>query len=116
MRINAISSVSFSAKISKKFVGDVNNYLSGSRNEGLRDNFNAKVEEYKLFGNPNMEVTYKNSYEDGQRMHSLYIEEPGYSPVLLAKKDMFRKLISKFQHINQYEFDIKVKQAREAQK
>ena len=116
MNINPVSNISFSARISKKFVDDVNNYLSGSRNQIQRDNFNAKVDEFKLFGNQNMEVTYKNSYEDGQRMHSLYIEEPGYSPVLLAKKDMFRKLISKFEHINQYEFDIKVKQAREAGK
>lgn len=60
-----------------------------------------------------MNVEYRIVNENGQKMHALYIEEDGYKPVLLSKKDQFRKLLAKFMKVNDYEFNIKVKQARE---
>ena len=115
MNINAVNGVSFKAQVSPKFVFDVNNFLKGPNNQKRRENFQAKVDEYKLFGNPNMTVVCRDVYEGKKKSPALFVEETGYKPVLLAKKDTFRQLIGKFHYINKYEFEIKVKQAREQQ-
>ncbi len=118
MQVNSIGGINFTANVSKKFQDAVRRYynhsdLTRAQNQDRMDNFMAKVDEYKLFGNKDMDVVYKISKENGKKMHALYIEELGYKPVLLAKKDQFRKLLGKFIKVNDYEFNIKVKQSRE---
>ena len=113
MNINAITNVNFRAKVSSEFQQAAKRYYDKqNRPEQYELDFQSKVDEYKLFGNQNMSVEYRTLTQHGQKMHALYITEPGQEPVLLSKKDMFRKLVDKFMNVNEYEFNIKVEQAR----
>ena len=52
-------------------------------------------------------ISYKKEFTKGQPVHSLYASEPDKSPVILTKKDQFRKLLEKFSYMNEYEFKLK---------
>lgn len=117
MQVNSVSNLSFKAQVSQNFKTAAKNYYSKVAKDryqrrDMLDNLEAKVDEFKLFGDNDMVVTYKTTKEDGKKMHALYIEQEGYEPILLSKKDQFRKLASKFMHVSDYEFAKKIEQNR----
>lgn len=115
MNILPISNVNtnFKANVSSDFRAAAENLLLHPKNTGMasakkHESFMNAIKRFGKFGNPETLITLKKEFKDGKKMFSLYAEEPNKNPVLLTTKDSFRKVVEKFTHINEYEFNIKV--------
>ena len=114
MNILPVNSVntSFKANVSGDFRAAAENLLLHPKDKGMaslkkHDSFMHAIKRFGKFGNPETLITLKKEFKDGKRMFSLYAEEAGKEPVLLTTKDNFRKVVEKFTHINEYEYNLK---------
>lgn len=108
----SVNSLSFGANVSRKFQDAAYYYYTRtSRTPNKLQDFAAKVNDFADFGYNNMTISYKKKSVDGKLQHILYASEPGYEDeaVILTKKDMFRKVLEKFMHINKHEFETKIR-------
>ena len=113
MQINSINTINFSAGVDKSFKNAVQGYYMGLiKNEQAKgnwvnsdfdellemgmDTYQAKEDEYKLFGTSDMVIKYKRESDD---KHTLYIQEKGQPDVVLASKKTFRQLLERFYNI-----------------
>lgn len=115
MNISPVNNVNnnFKANVSNDFRAAAENLLLHPKNTGMasakkHESFMNAIKRFGKFGNPETLITLKKESKDGKKIFSLYAEEPGKTPVLLTTKDNFRKIIEKFTHINEYEYNIKV--------
>ena len=99
----------FNAKISHAFWDAAENYMLGSTEKRVVNygQFARAVEKFSKYGNDETTIVYKKEFVDGAKRFALYAEEAGKAPILLAAKDSFRKLLQKFTHISEYEYNIK---------
>ena len=109
------SNTTFQAKISPEFISAAKNYYTKTSNaaqsEAKINKFMHKVGEYEKFGSDDITIIHKKISHNPQQ-HALYATKEGMKPeeyIVLTVKDQFRKVLEKFQRINQYEFDIKTK-------
>lgn len=115
MQVNSIqnnSQPNFQARVSNKFMKAADNYFLKYGNVQKRAIFDDKVDEFLNFGTDKMVVQYKKFVKDGQTRHKLYVrdyESEGQKAFLLTEKDSFRKVVEKFTHINDFEFNSKSK-------
>ncbi|MBQ7764739.1 hypothetical protein IJ384_05165 [bacterium] len=100
----------FQAKISHSFWDAAENYMLGATEKRSVNygQFARAVEKFGKYGNDETTIVFKKEIVDGTKRFSLYAEELGKNPVLLATKDSFRKLLQKFTHISEYEYNLKM--------
>ena len=115
MNISSVNNMNtnFKANVSKDFRAAAENLLLHPKNQGMasakkHESFMHAIKRFGKFGNPETLITLKKEFKDGKKMFSLYAEEPGKDSVLLTTKDNFRKVVEKFTHINEYEYNLKM--------
>jgi hypothetical protein len=104
----------FGIKVNEKFIKAAHNYYNGVeyRPEKVKL-FDKRVQEaIDTLGYDEFELVYKNSSKNGNPQHILYATKEGMQPVLITKKDQFRKVIEKFRHLNKHELYTKIHQAQ----
>jgi hypothetical protein len=102
----------FRANVSRSFQDAAYYYYTRTaKTPECLQKFVKKVNEFQEFGHRNLTVSYKKEYKDGKLNYVLFASDPGYDSeaVVLTRKDVFRKIIDKFLHMNQYEFNMKVR-------
>lgn len=116
MQINSLQSnyqPNFKANVSKNFVEASKNYLR--KNPSKLEAFEKKVDTYKYYGTDDINVFHQRIMLNGKPQYALYAAKDGMMPeeyVLLTVKDVFRKIVEKFMHINKYEFNMKTMDIR----
>ena len=122
MQINSINNFNFGAKINPRFkIAAEKYYNQEASRRNLRgqaktdyitrnmDEFEAKSDEFKLYGTPDMEIRYQSNYfdpKDGKTKHILYAHQEGEDDVILAGKEHFRALLERFYNINRKHYPI----------
>lgn len=115
MQVNSIQNnnqPNFQARVSQKFVKAADNYFKKYGDLQKKANFDNKVDEFIDFGTDKMVVQYKKLVKDNKTSHKLYVRDydsEGQKAFLLTEKDNFRKVLEKFSHINDFEFNKKSK-------
>ena len=116
MEINSLNNLNFSAKINSRFKLAAEKYFNQeasrrnlskqAREDFLTrnlDEFEAKVDAFKMYGTPDMEIRYQSNYidpKDGKRKHVLFAHEDGQDDLIIAGKEHFRALLDRFYNIN----------------
>ena len=97
----------FRANIDEKLLDAAHGYLK-KRSANEYKQFRSAIRRFHEVPNSDhLTIAYKRGYENGQEMHSLCAIENGKEPIVLSKKDQFRKLVQKFLYMNEYEFKTK---------
>ena len=97
----------FRANIEGKFLDAADGYLK-NQSKGQYKQFCSAVRRFSEIPNSDhLTITYRKGFENGVPSHILYAKEEGKAPIVLTKKDQFRKLIQKFSFMNEYEFKVK---------
>lgn len=101
----------FGAKISQNFLNIAEDCIlqSGYKRPVSYGQFLNAVEKFDKYGSDVTKISFKKEIISGTEMFSLYATKQDSTPVLLASKDNFRKLLKKFVNFSQREFDTKVK-------
>lgn len=102
----------FKANVSKDFRAAAENLLLHPKDQRMasakkHNSFMHAIKRFGKFGNSETLITLKKEFKDGKKTFSLYAEENGKEPILLTSKDSFRKVVEKFTHINEYEYNLK---------
>ncbi len=110
MQVNSInnSQPNFQARVSSDFTTSAKKLYQSIGRERRFDAFEEQLGRFNNFGTDDMEVVYKKVFKDDKRQFALVARKDG-KEVTLSVKDQFRKLVEKFMHINEYEFNVKTK-------
>ena len=116
MEINSIKGTNFSANVhprfkiaAKKYFEEeaIRRHLSRQKTDDFirqnLDEFEAKVDAFKMYGTPDMEIRYQSNFidpKDNKGKHVLIAHEEGKDDVILAGKEHFRSLLERFYNIN----------------
>jgi len=111
MQVNSVnnnSQPSFKAYITNDFYVAARNHFNKIRRPERFDMFEKQMAKIEQMGTTNMRVSHKRIFEDGKPQYALLVNN-GDKQAVLTVKDQFRKIVEKFMHINEYEFNIKTK-------
>ena len=107
MNINQTQQPAFKANIDGRFLDAANGYLK-NKPQGQYKQFCSAVRRFvEVPNSDHITISYKKGFENGAPTHALYANQEGKDPILLTKKDQFRKLIQKFSFMNEFEFKTK---------
>ena len=107
MNIGKTQQPAFKANIDGRFLDAANCYLK-NKPEVQYKQFRSAVRRFvEVPNSDHITISYKKSFERGVETHALYAEQEGNEPILLTKKDLFRKLVQKFSFMNEFEFKTK---------
>lgn len=109
LSVNNVNPV-FGARVSKNFIKAAHNYLNGVEYNGQKcRNFDRKVTKVENnFDNDDYTIIHKKIRNGKNTEHALYAINENYDPILITKKDKFRKVIEKFMHLSKQELDAKI--------
>ena len=107
MNVSKTQQPAFKANIDRKFLDAADGYLK-NKPKGRYKQFCSAVRRFvEIPNSDHITISYKKSFERGVETHALYAEPKGNEPILLTKKDLFRKLVQKFSFMNEFEFKTK---------
>ena len=111
MNINSINNLSFSAKISPRFLTPAKRYLEDA-NYRQQIKFEDNLDMFsKMPYTEDIIISYERTRENGELKHAL-VAQKGDKKVVLSTKDQFRKLVEKFSNMSEYEFRTKWEQQK----
>ena len=111
MQVNSInnnSQPSFKAYISNDFYVATEKYFQKIGQPSRMDKFEKQMDRNASMGDIDTKIFHKRILKDNKPKYAL-VASKGDKQVILSTKDQFRKLIEKFMHINEYEFNLKTK-------
>ena len=100
----------FKANVSESLIGAAESYYQKNYSPRGYNLFYEAVKRFnKLPNTDSITIGMKKIYSNGKKQFALYAkEEDTGRQVVLSQKDQFRKLLEKFTHINEYEFNLKM--------
>lgn len=111
MQVNSVnnnSQPSFKAYITNDFYVASRNHFNKICKPEKFDAFEKHMEKIEKMGITDMRISHKKIFKDGKPQYVLLVTKDGKQAVLTVK-DQFRKIVEKFMHINEYEFNMKTK-------
>ena len=113
MQVNKVQNYnpSFGIKVSPNFIKAADEYyLKHNNNQALLEKFHRKAKRMEEdFGFNEYTIEFKNSKINSKRVKALYaVKNDKNTPVLLAYKNSFTKLLDKFTNLNEYELNNKL--------